>query len=160
MFCFLLLLVKELHSRAWFSWSIIKIIAFIVSIRIITTAKVLVFFFRGEIFHSVYVVTTDIVLSHTSMELSESMELPLIIKTNFDSGFQRDLFPWACDCLTSYSIIVTVIFSQVNIYFLVSFILPVPTILGEQEEMHRRCQSFFMISYKRLYSQRSSSNAS
>jgi hypothetical protein len=50
------------------------------------------FFSRGEFFHSVDAVTTDIALSHTSMELSESMELPLIITTNFDSGFQRDLF--------------------------------------------------------------------
>ena len=118
------------------------------------------FFSRGEFFHSVDTVTTDIVLSRSSMELSESMELPLIITTTFGSGFQRDLFPWTCDWLTSDSIIVTVVFSQGNIYFLISFILPVPTILGKLEETHGRCQSFFMLSYKRRHSQRSSSNAS
>lgn len=45
------------------------------------------FFSRGEFFRSVDAVTIEIVLSHTSMDLSESMELTLIITTTFGSGF-------------------------------------------------------------------------
>jgi len=92
MLCFLLLLVKAPQSRVWFSWSMIKIIASIGSINIKTTAKILGSFSRGEIFRSVDAVTTEIVLSHTSMQLSECMELSLIITTTFGSVCHRDFF--------------------------------------------------------------------
>jgi hypothetical protein len=51
-----------------------------------------IFFSRSEFFPSVDAVTTGIVLSHTSMELPESMEVSLITKTTFGSVFQRYFF--------------------------------------------------------------------
>jgi hypothetical protein len=50
------------------------------------------FFLERRVFPIVNAVTTETVLSHASMELSESMELSLIITTTFGSVFQRDFF--------------------------------------------------------------------
>jgi hypothetical protein len=160
MFDFVLLLVKELHSRVWFSWSMIKIIDFIVSISIITTAKVLVFFLERWVFlQRRYIYNRYCFISHVN-GIVRKYGIASYHNNDIWFGFSARFVPLSMWLLDFW-------FNNCHCEFLSGEYLFSFIFYSSSSHHSRRTGGdawtlpiIFMLSYKRRYCQRSFSNAS